>query len=215
MNQSAVRMRPSHHGSDVSAAELLSEAMAYDDTTRQHLGRVREYAVNLARALGITDDSMIAGIDEAALFHDIGKLAIPARILNKPGSLTDSEFDEMKRHVDLGVEMLRLLPLRFDVLSIIRCHHENWDGTGYLSGIAGTAIPLGARILSVADCFDALTSDRPYRSRLPAMEALRIVGARRGTMYDPSVVDTFLRAATSWSFGSPHHLDLAKRGKES
>jgi putative nucleotidyltransferase with HDIG domain len=197
MNQCFVELQRSHEGSDLSAAELLTAAMAYDDTTRQHLGRVREYAVTLARALGITDESMIEAIDEAALFHDIGKLAIPARILNKPGRLTVAEFDEMKRHVDLGVAMLSLFSLRSTVVPIVRCHHENWDGTGYLRGLEGRAIPLGARILSVADCFDALTSDRPYRSRLPAEEALLIVRERRGTMYDPSVVDTFMRTATS------------------
>ncbi len=181
------------------AAELLTAAMAYDSTTRQHLGRVRGYAVTLARAVGVSDQSLIAAIDEAALFHDIGKLAIPVHILNKPGRLTDSEFDEMRKHVDLGVRMLSLLSLRSTVVPIVRSHHENWDGTGYLRGLKGAAIPLGARILSIVDCFDALTSDRPYRLRLTAQEALLIVGARRGTMYDPWVVDTFMRAATSGS----------------
>jgi len=196
---SSILASPSSHGSDMRAAELLTAAMAYDSTTRQHLGRVRGYAVTLARAVGVSDQSLIAAIDEAALFHDIGKLAIPVHILNIPGRLTDSEFDEMRKHVDLGVRMLSLLSLRSTVVPIVRSHHENWDGTGYLRGLKGAAIPLGARILSIVDCFDALTSDRPYRLRLTAQEALLIVGARRGTMYDPWVVDTFMRAATSGS----------------
>jgi len=193
MNKRSIALHASHEGSDMSAAELLTAAIAYDATMCQHLERVRGYAVTLARALGVSDESSIEALDEAALFHDIGKLAIPAHILNKPGRLTDSEFDQMKRHVDLGVAMLSPLSLRSTVIPIVRSHHENWNGTGYLRGLEGTAIPLGARILSVADCFDALTSDRPYRSRLPAEEALLIVRNRRGTMYDPLVVDTFMR----------------------
>jgi len=181
----------------MSAAELLTSAMPYDSTTRQHLGRVRVYAVTLARAVGLPDESSIEDIDEAALLHDIGKLAIPAHILNKPGRLTDSEFDEMRRHVDLGTAMLSLLSLRSTVVPIVRSHHENWDGAGYPRGLKGTAIPLGARILSVADCFDALTSDRPYRSRLPAEEALVVVRERSGTMYDPAVVNAFMCIVTS------------------
>jgi putative nucleotidyltransferase with HDIG domain len=186
-----------HVGAEMSAAEQLTAAMAYDSTTRQHLGRVRDYAVTLARAVGVPDESSIEDIDEAALFHDIGKLGIPAHILNKPGRLTDSEFDEMRRHVDLGAAMLSTLSLRSTVVPIVRSHHENWDATGYPRGLKGTAIPLGARILSVADCFDALTSDRPYRSRLSTEEALLVVRERSGTMYDPSVVDTFLWAVSS------------------
>ena len=171
--------------------------MAYDSTTRLHLERVRRYAITLARAICVADKSLLEAIDEAALFHDIGKLAIPEHILNKPGPLTQTEFDEMKQHVELGAAMLSVLSLRSTVVPIVRSHHENWDGSGYLCGLKGKAIPLGARILSVVDCFDALTSDRPYRSKLPAEEALVIVRERAGTMYDPVVVDTFVRAATS------------------
>jgi putative nucleotidyltransferase with HDIG domain len=184
----------------MSAADVLTTAMAYDSTTREHIERVRGYAVTLARAVGVLDEALIEAIDEAALLHDIGKLGIPSHILNKPGRLTDFEFDEMKRHVDLGVAMLLLLPVPSTVVPIVRCHHENWDGSGYLRGLKGKAIPLGARILSVVDCFDALTSDRPYRVRLPLDEALLVVRERRGTMYDPSVVDTFLQTATSGRF---------------
>jgi HD-GYP domain-containing protein (c-di-GMP phosphodiesterase class II) len=98
----------------------------------------------------------------------------------------------MKQHVDIGVAMLSPLPLPSPVVPIVHSHHENWNGTGYPQGLQGGEIPLGARILSVVDCFDALTSDRPYRSRLAATEAMHIVLERRGTMYDPAVVDTFV-----------------------
>ena len=127
------------------------------------------------------------------LLHDMGKLAIPEHILNKPGKLTPAEFDKMKRHADIGADLLTSVRFPYPVVPIVRHHHENWDGTGYPTGISGTDIPLGARILSVVDCFDALTSDRPYRPRLSAEDAFAIVRERRSNMYDPLVVDTFIR----------------------
>jgi putative nucleotidyltransferase with HDIG domain len=157
MNKRSTGLHASHEGSDTSAAELLTAAMAYDATMVQHLERVREYAVTLARALGVSDESSIEAIDEAALFHDIGKLVIPAHILNKPGRLTDAEFDEMKRHVDLGPAMLSLLSLRSTVIPIVRSHHENWNGTGYLRRLEGKrdsarrTDPVGSRLLRCAD----------------------------------------------------------------
>jgi putative methionine-R-sulfoxide reductase with GAF domain len=124
----------------------------------------------------------------------MGKLAIPEHILNKPGKLTSAEFDKMKRHADIGADLLSSVKFPYPVVPIVRHHHENWNGKGYPSGIAGTDIPLGARILSVVDCFDALTSDRPYRPRLSADEAFDILKQRRGNMYDPLVVDAFIDA---------------------
>src|SRR4029434_10663153 len=120
--------------------------------------------------------------------------AVPEHILNKPGKLTPSEFDQMKRHVDVGADILSAIEFPYPVVPIVRCHHESWDGSGYPAGLKGTDIPIGARILSVVDCFDALTSDRPYRPRLSDPEAFEILRERRGTMYDPLVVDTFIAA---------------------
>jgi putative nucleotidyltransferase with HDIG domain len=177
----------------MTPVEMLTAAIAYDSGTRDHIHRVRRYAVGLARALGVNDGSLIDAIDEAALLHDIGKVAISQHILNKPDRLTESEFNEMKQHVDLGADMLAQFSLQASVVPIVRSHHENWDGTGYLRGLQGREIPIGARIVSVVDCFDALTSDRPYRPRLPKEEAMTIVLNRRGTMYDPAVVDAFVR----------------------
>jgi putative methionine-R-sulfoxide reductase with GAF domain len=123
----------------------------------------------------------------------MGKLAVPEHILNKPGKLTPAEFERMKLHASVGADILSAIDFPYPVVPIVRHHHENWNGTGYPDRIKGTDIPIGARILSVVDCFDALTSDRPYRPRLGDEEALAILIERRGSMYDPLVVDTFIR----------------------
>jgi putative nucleotidyltransferase with HDIG domain len=177
----------------LSTVETLAMAIdAKDDVTHSHVRRVQAYATALARTLGINDAATLKAIEAAALLHDTGKLAIPEHILNKPGKLTAAEFDKMKLHADIGADILSLVRFPFPVEPIVRCHHENWDGTGYPRGLAGDAIPIGARILSVVDCFDALTSDRPYRRRLSNEEAVAILHERRGTMYDPHIVDAFV-----------------------
>jgi putative nucleotidyltransferase with HDIG domain len=177
----------------LSTVETLAMAIdAKDDVTHSHVRRVQAYAMALARALGISDTETLKAIEAAALLHDTGKLAVPEHILNKPGKLTAPEFDQMKLHVDVGADILSLVEFPYPVVPIVRCHHENWDGTGYPRGVSGDAIPLGARILSVVDCFDALTSDRPYRRRMTDEAALDILRERRGRMYDPHVVDTFI-----------------------
>ncbi len=121
----------------------------------------------------------------------MGKLAIPEHILNKPGRLTPAEFEIMKRHAPIGADILAVIGLPYAVAPIVRHHHESWDGTGYPDRLAGDRIPIGSRIIAVVDCFDALTSDRPYRPRMDDRDALQIVRDRRGTMYDPRVVDAF------------------------
>lgn len=166
---------------------------AKDGVTSDHVHRVQAYALGLARALGITDASTLQALEAAALLHDTGKLAVPEHILNKPGRLTAAEFEIMQGHVDVGADILSSIDFPYPVIPIVRAHHENWDGTGYPRRIAGKDIPIGARILSVVDCFDALTSDRPYRGALPESEAIDIIRARRGSMYDPEVVDTFIQ----------------------
>jgi putative nucleotidyltransferase with HDIG domain len=179
----------------MSTIEALAMAVdAKDQITHGHIRRVQVYAVDLARHLGVEDENQIKAIEAAALLHDMGKLAIPEHILNKPGKLTAGEFDKMKRHADIGADLLSEIPFPYPVVPIVRHHHENWDGTGYPNKVAGTDIPLGARILSVVDCFDALTSDRPYRPRLSVDEAFGILRERSGSMYDPLVVDAFIAA---------------------
>ena len=176
----------------VAAIEALAHAIdAKDQVTHDHIRRVQDHAVRLARALRVDDDAEIEALKAAALLHDVGKLAVPEHILNKPGRLTPSEYEIMKRHAPVGADILSVIEFPYPVVPIVRHHHENWDGSGYPDGVAGEKIPIGARILSVVDCFDALTSDRPYRPRLEDRDALQILADRRGTMYDPRVVDTF------------------------
>jgi putative nucleotidyltransferase with HDIG domain len=178
----------------MSTIETLAMAIdAKDQITHGHIRRVQQYAVGLAKSMGVTDDAQIRAIEAAALLHDMGKLAVPEYILNKPGPLTPAEFEKMKLHASVGADILSSIAFPYPVVPIVRHHHESWDGTGYPDKIAGSDIPIGARILSVVDCFDALTSDRPYRPRLSDKEALRVLQERRGTMYDPLVVDTFAR----------------------
>lgn len=181
----------------MSTIEALAMAVdAKDQITHGHIRRVQVFAIELAKRLGVADDQQLKAIATAALLHDMGKLAIPEHILNKPGKLTTAEFDKMKRHADIGADLLSSVKFPYPVVPIVRHHHEHWDGAGYPSGISGTDIPLGARILSVVDCFDALTSDRPYRPKLATQEAFRIISERRGATYDPLVVDTFIEAYT-------------------
>jgi putative nucleotidyltransferase with HDIG domain len=177
----------------LSTIETLAMAIdAKDQITHGHIRRVQRYAVGLAKRVGISEDAQIRAIEAASLLHDMGKLAVPEYILNKPGKLTPAEFDKMKLHASVGADILSAIEFPYPVVPIVRHHHENWDGTGYPDGIKGSDIPIGARILSVVDCFDALTSDRPYRPRLSDSEAITILLDRRGSMYDPLIVDTFL-----------------------
>ncbi len=186
-----------HHLAEVNRLHLSTiEALAHaidakDAVTHGHIRRVQSWAVALAARLGLADDVQLRAIEAAALLHDIGKLAVPEHILNKPGRLTPAEFERMKTHATVGAEILAEVEFPYPVVPIVRHHHENWDGTGYPDGVKGEDIPIGARILAVVDCYDALTSDRPYRRALGAAEAFDIVESRRGSMYDPAIVDAF------------------------
>ena len=176
-----------------STIETLATAIdAKDEVTHSHIRRVQVGAVALAKEMAVSDEQTLKAIEAAALLHDTGKIAVPEHILNKPGKLTPAEFEKMKLHAPIGAEILSAIDFPYPVVPIVRHHHENWDGTGYPDRLHGEEIPIGARILSVVDCFDALTSDRPYRRRMTDEDALTIITERRGTMYDPMVVDAFL-----------------------
>jgi len=178
----------------LSTIETLAMAIdAKDQITHGHIRRVQRQAVRLATAVGVTETRQIQAIEAAALLHDMGKLAVPEYILNKPGPLTPAEFEKMKLHASVGADILSAIEFPYPVVPIVRHHHENWDGTGYPDKLAGAQIPIGARILSVVDCFDALTSDRPYRPRLATKDALKVLADRRGQMYDPLIVDLFMK----------------------
>jgi diguanylate cyclase (GGDEF)-like protein/putative nucleotidyltransferase with HDIG domain len=191
----------------MSTIETLAMAIdAKDQITHGHIRRVQHYAIGLATALGIKDSAQLKAIEAASLLHDMGKLAVPEYILNKPGSLTAAEFEKMKLHATVGADILSAIDFPYPVVPIVRHHHESWNGTGYPQGLRGTDIPLGARILSVVDCFDALTSDRPYRPRLSDADALKILLDRRGNMYDPLVVDKFLEVHAEIAPPEPDEL---------
>lgn len=176
-----------------STVETLAMAIdAKDQITHGHIRRVQILSRRLALAFG-ADDRQVQALEAAALLHDLGKLAVPEHILNKPGPLTPGEYDEIKKHADVGASILSAIDFPFPVVPIVRHHHENWDGSGYPDGLNTEAIPLGARILAVVDCYDALTSHRPYRRGMSHDDAIQIIRSRSGRMYDPKVVDTFVR----------------------
>jgi diguanylate cyclase (GGDEF)-like protein/putative nucleotidyltransferase with HDIG domain len=168
--------------------EALSLAIeAKDHSTHDHLRRVQTYAVQLGKDLGLSEAELNA-LRAASMLHDIGKLAVPEQILSKPGRLTPEEFDRMKIHPIVGAEILDRVQFPYPVVPIVRSHHEKWDGTGYPYGLKQEAIPIGARILSVVDCFDALTSERPYRRAISVDEAMKHLISEMDTSFDPRVV---------------------------
>jgi putative nucleotidyltransferase with HDIG domain len=168
--------------------EALALAIdAKDHTTHDHLQRVQLYANEIGKDLGLSELELEA-LTAAAVLHDIGKLAVPESIISKPGKLTRSEFEKMKIHPVVGAEILERVEFPYPVVPIVRAHHEKWDGSGYPYGLKGNEIPIGARILSVVDCLDALASDRQYRRALPLDEAMAKVASEAGTAFDPDVV---------------------------
>jgi diguanylate cyclase (GGDEF)-like protein/putative nucleotidyltransferase with HDIG domain len=165
---------------------------AKDHTTHSHLHRVRTYAMEIGKDMGLAEDEMDA-LRAAALLHDIGKLAVPDHIINKPGRLTPEEFEKMKIHPIVGAEILERMAFPYPVAPIVRAHHERWNGQGYPDGLKGEEIPIGARILAAVDCLDALASDRQYRKAVPLQEAMGQVAAQSGISFDPNVVEVLQR----------------------
>ena len=142
----------------LSTIETLAMAIdAKDQVTHGHIRRVQAHATSLARKSASSDENLLKAIEAAALLHDMGKLAVPEYILNKPGKLTEREFEKMKLHASVGADILSAIDFPYPVVPIVRHHHENLGRHGYPAGIKGDRIPIGARILSVVDCFDALT----------------------------------------------------------
>lgn len=172
--------------------EALAVAInAKDEVTHEHVLRVQIYAAGVARILGCAERE-IEALKAGALLHDIGKIAVPDYILNKPGKLTAVEFEKMKLHTIAGAQILSRVEFPYPIVPVVRHHHERWDGKGYPDGLAGEAIPLTARILSVVDCFDAVREDRQYRKGLTREEAINLIMEGSGTQYDPRVVGTFI-----------------------
>ena len=163
-----------------------------DKETEGHSLRVTEMTVKLARTFGLSE-AELAQVRWGALLHDIGKMGVPDEILYKPGPLTDEEWVVMKKHPTLAYEMLSPIHYLRLALEIPYYHHEKWDGSGYPYGIKGVQIPLVARIFAVVDVWDALCSDRPYRSHWPEEKVREHIRALSGTHFDPQVVDVFMQ----------------------
>lgn len=183
------------HLRTIEALALAIEAK--DHSTHDHLQRVQIYALELGKKMQL-DDNQLQALRTASILHDIGKLAVPEHIISKPGKLTSEEFEKMKIHPIVGAEILDRVQFPYDVVPIVRAHHERWNGTGYPYGLKGEEIPLGARILAVADCLDALASDRQYRRALPLDEAMAVIVAEAGKSYEPRIVTILQENYKEW-----------------
>ncbi|HST51878.1 MAG TPA: diguanylate cyclase [Pyrinomonadaceae bacterium] len=176
----------------LATVEALATAIdAKDQTTHFHVRRVQVYCGRLGELMGLSPGE-IKALKAGALLHDIGKLAVPDHILNKPGKLTPAEFEKMKIHTTVGAQILERVGFPYPVVPIVRHHHEQWDGRGYPEGLRGEEIPITARILSVADCFDSVREERPYRRGKTREQACAMIRRGAGTHFDPRVVETFL-----------------------
>jgi diguanylate cyclase (GGDEF)-like protein/putative nucleotidyltransferase with HDIG domain len=176
----------------LATIEALARAIdAKDQNTQTHIRRVQTYAARMAKAVGLSQ-SEIQCIKTAALLHDIGKLAVPEHILSKPGPLTQEEFQKVRIHPEIGAEIIAAVPFPYPVAPIILSHHERWDGKGYPQGLKGEAIPLGARILTIVDYFDAITTERPYHKALPHESAIALLRHEVGLALDPTLVRVFI-----------------------
>lgn len=172
--------------------EAFSETIEQKDVyTKGHCSRVRDISLRIASYLDISESDK-AILEGGALLHDIGKIGVPEVILNKPGRLTDDEYTQIKTHPETGEKILQYIDLFKPYLAIVRNHHERYDGKGYPDGLKATEIPLLVRIITLADAFDAMTSDRSYRSCLSIDDALLEIVHNRGTQFDPRIVDIFL-----------------------
>ena len=180
-----------------NAIRALNNALeARDKYTSGHSQRVTELAAVITRRLGLspeaTDSIVLAG-----MVHDIGKIGINEAILNKPSALTDDEFLEIKKHPEIGERILAPVAADEEILKFVRNHHEHFDGSSYPDGLAGEKIPLGARIIGVADAFEAMTSERPYRKALSADTAFAEIERCKGTQFDPNIADILLQSKVS------------------
>jgi putative nucleotidyltransferase with HDIG domain len=183
----------------IGGKEIFAEAIAMlfviskviDSDIAEHASRVTALAINFAKKLKMNKKA-IGKLKTAAYLHDIGKLAVSEKILNKRGPLTKGEFEKIKKHSIRGVEMVRPFYFLRDVIDFIQSHHENYDGTGYPCGIKGDEIPVEAKILSIVDVYEALTSDRPYRKAFSKKEAIAIMEEEKGRKFDPKLIDIFL-----------------------
>jgi len=197
MHKNAVRQKTKEISDSsrmhLATVEALATAIdARDQIGVGHVQRTQIYAVGLGNLLGL-NESEIQALRAGALLHDIGKLAVPDHILNKPGPLTVAEMEKAKIHSSVGASILERIEFPYDVIPAVKYHHEHWNGNGYPEGLKGASIPLTARIISIADAFDALRAPRPYRPARTKSDAIKFIRSRSGSQYDPLLVETFLR----------------------
>lgn len=184
----------------MGAVKALAEALdAKDSYTNGHSRRMTEVVVTMAMEMGL-GDKMVERVRLAGLVHDIGKIGVSEEILLKPGKLSNEEFAVIREHPAAGEKILRSVVRDKDLLAMVRHHHERFAGGGYPEGISGAEIPLGARLLSVADAYDAMTSNRPYRDALTPEKARSQLLANRGSQFDPDVVDVFISSEEKMPF---------------
>src|SRR4051794_24716999 len=180
--------------SDLHLATIEALALAIDakdQTAQSHIRRVQVYAAGLARAVGLVEHE-VQGVKTAALLHDIGKLAVPEHILSKPGPLTQEEFQKIRIHPQVGAEIIAAVPFPYPVAPLILSHHERWDGKGYPQGLHAEDIPIGARILTIVDYYDAVTTERPYHKALSNDSAIGLLRHEMGRALDPKLVPVFI-----------------------
>ena len=193
---------------------LVNALEAKDPYTGKHSERVTQFAVELAKEMAI-GETHIEMLNTVGYLHDIGKIGMPDEILNKPGTLTREEYEIVKRHPVIGESIIKDLGLGTEERAIIRHHHERWDGKGYPDGLAGHDIPLLARIVAVADAFDAMTSKRAYRDSLPMEKAVAELVNNRNKQFDPDVVDAFLSSLAKKSLRGSHEQQRVFTGTHS
>ena len=174
---------------------LAATVDAKDHYTYGHSKKVSKYATDLAKALGLPDER-VSAIHAAALLHDIGKIGVSDEILKKVGPLNDEEWKPIYAHPTMGVSILKHVENLKDCLAAVQYHHEHYDGRGYPSGLKGSNIPLDARILAVADAFDAMTSSRPYRNQMTDEQAIEEIARCSGTQFDPEIARVFIELMT-------------------
>lgn len=174
------------------SVSTLSKALEINDPyTYGHSERVSNLSIQIGKRLGYSQEKL-SKLQLGCYLHDIGKVGVPKEILHKPATLTKEEFEQIKLHPTLGAEIISQINIFNELIEGVKHHHENYDGTGYPQGLKGEQIPEIARIISVADAFDAMTSDRPYRLAMKENDALKILFKNRGTQFDPMLVDVFL-----------------------
>jgi putative nucleotidyltransferase with HDIG domain len=184
---------------DGTLEALVNALDARDQETKGHSIRVQSYMMDIAREMGVVEGTQDwVDMQRGSLLHDVGKIGVSDTILLKPAKLTDAEWESMRQHPEIGFNMLKQVKFLQGAAEIILCHHERWDGRGYPRGLNEEEIPLGARIFTVVDTFDSMTSDRPYRKALTTLDALNEIMRCSGSQFDPRVVEAFLDIYETW-----------------